>query len=241
MDCEKCQELLSDYIDGDLAFEERRLLSAHLEECLDCYSIRQDLEALVSFCEEHRGEYDPVPNSRAMWVRIRNAVEVERRADAVGVAVSSMDNRSGLWARLTSARLQLSFAQLAATVSVIAIVVSILTSAGLQRLKSSSSDPLQADLGMTRFGTTGPKINPDDRIRQQQIAISYWYDRVAQRKARWSPQVRDAFDRNITALDRAVDESKQQLMQNPHDEVSEEMLNAALNEKMELLKDFSEQ
>jgi hypothetical protein len=53
--------------------------------------------------------------------------------------------------------------------------------------------------------------------------------------------VRDAFDRNITALDRAVDESKQQLMQNPHDEVSEEMLNAALTEKMELLKDFSEQ
>jgi hypothetical protein len=38
-----------------------------------------------------------------------------------------------------------------------------------------------------------------------------------------------------------VNDSRQQLKQNPHDEISEEMLNAALNEKMELLKDFSEQ
>jgi hypothetical protein len=30
------------------------------------------------------------------------------------------------------------------------------------------------------------------------------------------------------------------LIQNPHDEVYEEMLNTALNDKMELLKEFSD-
>jgi hypothetical protein len=81
----------------------------------------------------------------------------------------------------------------------------------------------------------------DGRLRRQQFDINYWNQRVEQRKARWSSRVRDAFEKNLSAVDRTVMESRQQLMQNPHDEISEEMLNAALNEKMELLKDFSDQ
>ena len=38
-----------------------------------------------------------------------------------------------------------------------------------------------------------------------------------------------------------LDESLEELKSNPHDEVSEEMLNSALRDKMELLREFSEQ
>ena len=41
-------------------------------------------------------------------------------------------------------------------------------------------------------------------------------------------------------IDQAVNDSLNELNRNPHDEVSEEMLNAALNEKLTLLKEFSE-
>ena len=52
--------------------------------------------------------------------------------------------------------------------------------------------------------------------------------------------MRDAFDRNMRAIDEAVANSLNELKRNPHDEVSEQMLNDALNEKLELLKDFSD-
>ncbi len=52
--------------------------------------------------------------------------------------------------------------------------------------------------------------------------------------------MRDAFDRNLQVIDTALNESQQELNQSPHDEISEDALNAALRGKMELLKEFSE-
>ncbi len=79
-----------------------------------------------------------------------------------------------------------------------------------------------------------------DRFRQQQQIIDYWNQRVELNKARWNPQMRETFDRNMSVIDAAVNDSLRQLNQNPHDEVSEEILNAALNDKVELLKEFAE-
>jgi hypothetical protein len=52
--------------------------------------------------------------------------------------------------------------------------------------------------------------------------------------------MRETFDRNLQVIDQTVNDSLNSLSQNPHDEVSEEMLNAALNEKLSLLKEFAE-
>ena len=41
-------------------------------------------------------------------------------------------------------------------------------------------------------------------------------------------------------IDAAVDDSMGRLNQNPHDEVSEDILNAAMSDKIALLKEFSE-
>jgi len=70
--------------------------------------------------------------------------------------------------------------------------------------------------------------------------IAYWNERVEFNKARWSPQMRETFDRNLAVIDQTVNDSLNTLTQNPHDEVSEETLNAALNEKLSLLKEFAE-
>jgi len=89
----------------------------------------------------------------------------------------------------------------------------------------------------------GPVVTPAfnlDRMSQQQQAINYWNARIETNKARWSPQMRDTFDRNLNVIDQAVNDSLRELGRNPHDEVSEEMLNAALNEKIALLKEFSD-
>ncbi len=83
-------------------------------------------------------------------------------------------------------------------------------------------------------------MSVNDRYRQQQQVIAYWNERVDLNKARWNPQMRDTFDKNMSVIDAAVNDSMRQLSQHPHDEVSEEILNAALNDKVELLKEFGE-
>ena len=47
--------------------------------------------------------------------------------------------------------------------------------------------------------------------------------------------------RSVLVLDQSVKESLDDLQKNPHDEVAEEMLNVALRDKVELLREFSEQ
>lgn len=243
MNCEKCQELLSDYVDGDLSVEDSRHLAAHLDECVPCFTVSEDIDAIVSFCRDHRGEYDPVPNSRAMWVRIRNTIDADLEATQPHSALAA-DAEVGLWARLGMTKWHLSFAQLVATVSSIAIVVSIITTASLRRIRTASTG---TDASLAQSATPGAAVagrgsaDTGSRSGQEQLDINYWNQRIAQRKSQWSPQIRSAFEKNLSVIDRAVSESRQQLVQNPHDEVSEEMLNVALSEKRELLKDFSEQ
>jgi anti-sigma factor RsiW len=247
MNCEKCQELLSDFLDGALTDNEHRLLSAHMEECLECFHVRTELDEIVSFCRETRGQYDAPPNERALWLRIRNTIESQPRALATGASASGTTRRSTLrwWSHLMDRHWELTLPQLTAAVSVIIMAVALGTAFSLQQVKNTPQPETQsAGTAGSQSASSGVKAlasSVDDRVRRQQIAIDYWYERVTQRKRRWDPQMREAFDHNLTVLDQAVEDSRQRLKVNPHDEISEEMLNAALNDKMELLKEFSDQ
>ena len=52
--------------------------------------------------------------------------------------------------------------------------------------------------------------------------------------------MRETFDRNMKVIDQAVADSFNDLNRNPHDEISEQMLNESLNDKLALLKEFSD-
>jgi hypothetical protein len=229
MNCEKYQDLLSDFIDGSLAGDAHRSVESHLGVCPDCAEARNDLNSIVGYCLEQRGTYDPVPNERALWLRISNTIE----ATSASAVPTSIASGAGWWFRLMNRSWQLSFPQLAAAAALI-IVVSIVAVIGVRNLNFSGSGVQQAGLLPTLSGTS-----VTDRYRQQQQVIAYWNERVELNKARWNPQMRETFDKNMSVIDAAVNESLRQLTQNPHDEVSEEILNGALNDKEELLKEFA--
>jgi len=233
MNCEKYQDLLSDFIDGSLNPEIHNQVKGHLSACGICAEARSDLDAIVVFCREHRGEYDAVPNERALWLRISNIIESELPVSSP-VAVPKS---AGWWFRLMNRSWELSFPQLAASVAALVIVVSLVTVVGLSRFNFGSSSS-----GVQSSGLTLPSSNVpvEVRYRQQQQMIDYWNQRVELNKARWNPQMRETFDRNMSVIDAAVNDSLRQLNQNPHDEVSEEILNAAMNDKVELLREFAE-
>jgi len=122
---------------------------------------------------------------------------------------------------------------LASGVAAIVLVVSLLAVIGARRFSGSGVQSSGLSLA-----STGSSVQ--DRYRQRQQVIAYWNDRVELNKARWNPQMRETFDRNMSVIDAAVNDSLSQLTQNPHDEISEEILNGALNDKIQLLQEFSQ-
>ncbi len=232
MNCEKCQEWISDLLDGSISREDEISLSQHLTECLNCLMVRNDLESIVSYCHSTRGEHAAPPNERALWLRIRNMVEVEDASPTVTAKPTS--KRSWGW---LGRSWELSLPQLAASVAVIVLIVSLTTAVGLRRWQSPN--PTGAGIATAAMGVVGNSAVLD-RMRQQQLMIDYWNQRVEANKARWSPQMRETFDRNLKVIDQAVNDSLKDLNKSPQDEISEEMLNAALNEKLAILKEFAE-
>ncbi len=227
MNCEQCQELIHDFVDGSISRSDESILNTHLNECLDCDSVRHDLAAIVDFCRTRRGEYEAPPNAQALWLRIRNVIEAEQR----GPAVEQTERRPSFLGRWLGRTWELSLPQLAASVAAIVLLVSLATVVGLRRWGTGAPATQQTQVEAS---------NVNDRVWQRQQVINYWNQRVELNKARWSQDVRDSFNRSLVAIDQRVESSLEELKRNPHDEFTEQMVNDAMNEKLALLKDFSD-
>ena len=234
MNCEKCQDLVSDFLDGALSHEDQSTLNAHLQECLGCADVRNDLQSIVGFCRSQRGEYIAPSNEKALWQRIKIEIEASMRP----TSANALPVRRSFWSDWVGRSWELSFPQLVASAVAIVVLVSLSTAVGLRRWQSGGTPAFKSPSDSGSLSVASANVR--DRISQQQQLISYWNQRVEFNKSRWDPQMRETFDRNLKVIDQAVNDSVDALSQNPHDEVSEEMLNAALNEKLSLLKEFAD-
>jgi len=232
MNRENYQVLISDLVDGTLTAEDCQRVELHLSACPDCADARSDLSAIVEFCREHRGEYEALPNERALWVRISNVIEAETSIPSH----TDVPDSAGWWFRLMNRSWQLSFPKLAGLVAAIVLVVSIATGIGVRNISWLGGSGVQT----AGLPVGSASVPVEDRYRQQQQAVAYWNQRVEMNKARWNAQMRDTFDRNLGVIDGTVAESLQRLKDNPHDTVSEDVLNDALNDKIALLKEFAD-
>lgn len=230
MNCDRCQELIHDLLDGSISRSDELVLNTHLKECLDCESVRQDVSAIVGYCRSNRGEYEAPPNPQAMWLRIRNVVEAEGVTAAVAKAP-----RNSFLGGLMGRSWELSLPQLVSLTAAVVLCVSLITVVGVRRL---GTNPTSASVQEQKEVTNGSSVA--ERVWQRQQVISYWNQRVELNKARWSPEMRATFERNLQVIDQAVSQSLNELNRNPHDEISEQTLNESLNDKLALLKEFSD-
>jgi Putative zinc-finger len=229
MNCEKCQGLLSEFLDGTLTGEERTLLGRHLDDCPICMSVRDDLSAIVTTAQEVRDCTLAPANSRALWLRISNTIEAEReteRRTVAQVAAVVASRRENLITRVLNKRWTLSLPQLTAAIAALVVGVAAFTALSVQSLRRTP--PLEAQLPVAN---RTPASDPELELLMQ---------RIEQRKTRWSPRMREAFEHNLSVIDAAVNDSREQLDQSPHDEVSEEALNDAMSHKKELLREFAD-
>ena len=191
------------------------------------------MSSIVSFCRESRGQYDAPPNDQALWLRIRNTVESEHVTNAAAQNPTRQARRESWLSRSMRRSWELSFSQMVTAVVAIIIFASLATVFSLRSLQNNSGSAttnLNSTGGQTVALTTsngGAQVfELKDRPWQQQ-QINYLTQVVEQHKSHWNPQVRADFERNLDLLDQTVNESLQKLSVHPHDDVTEEMLNAA--------------
>lgn len=243
MNCEQCQEFLSEYIDGELELQVSAEINAHLGLCAECAELHEDFAGILGFCDKKgMTEETAPPNAQAMWCRINNVIEAEIKPEIVKVNAQA---KKGFFSnRIWS----LSFSQMVTAVVGIAIISSLLTFVGLKNateptdVSSASAQPqtlFEKVLSKVGLADT-PKQSRERRISEQQTAIDYWNNRVEARRTQWNRNLREAFDRNLQEIDQVVNEYTLILEENPQDDLSSEMLDSALNEKMNLLREFSD-
>ncbi len=245
MNCGNYQNLISAYLDGELDEDLWSAVEVHMESCVECSEVFADFNKILQVCDDSFSQEALPPNSNALWCRINNVIECEdqvSRTEVVGAPAR------GWVSRFWHESLNLSTLQIASSVAGIALVSSLLTVVAFKNL-TTPSDPLATDdsqptvfekvLGQLGVGETAIQRN-DRRLKEQRAAIDYWRNRVEARRATWNVETRLVFDRNLSEIEKAVTEYSRLLRENPDDAISNEMLDSALKEKMELLREFSE-
>ncbi len=248
MNCENCQDLLSEYIDGELNVVDAANVQTHLEMCVECAELHLDFSSILGFYDKKDAVNEVfTPNSQALWCRIHNEIENEVKPEIAKEIEIKKANRTW-FERVWDFTWQLSFTQTVSAVLGIALLSSLLTIVGIRNYSATNEFTADSTMSPNLFervlGRLGvmdtPRETREKRLKEQQTAIDYWNNRVEARKAQWNSHLREAFDRNLQEIDQVVNEYTEILEENPQDSVSSEMLDSAMNEKMELLKGFSE-
>ena len=235
MNCEYCQELISVYLDNELEPEVASDVRMHLAVCAGCAKTCEDFAMILDFCDLDETEHSVPPNSKALWCRINNLIETEISPKIPQEIIEEKSKRS--W--------QFSFGQVFASILGIALISSLLTIVGIKNYSagdvSANAAPSIFDRALSKIGLVEtPQLARENRVREQQAAIEYWNKRVEEKRINWAANLREAFDRNLIQIDQTVYEYDKILQENPQDDLSSEMLDSALNEKMALLREFSE-
>jgi hypothetical protein len=216
-------------------------ISGHISVCTECALLYEDFSTILANCGPELSADTIPPNSRALWCRINNVIESDLETKPV-----PEPEKLSWFARGWN----LTFSQAGAAVLGVAVISSLLTVVGIRNYIEPTGDDFtsQSKESQTTFekvlSTVGLIDSPESarirRVAEQQAVIEYWNKRVQARRQQWDARMRDAFDRNVIEIDQAVREYTIQLENDPNDDLSGEMLDSALNEKMNLLREFAE-
>ena len=238
MNCEECKNLISVFMDDELDAARAEAVRTHLSICNECAHVCEDFASILDVCTSEKPSDLVPPNSQALWCRINNIIESEKKPDAEPTGEEPRR------------RWRFSFVQVATAVFCVAVVSSLITvlavrsylqPAAVESASRSTAEQSVFEKVLGRIGLMDtPQQARERRLKEQQAAIDYWNARVQTRRVQWDRATRDAFDRNLQVIDESVNDYTMILSQDPDDELSGEMLDSVLDDKMNLLRDFSD-
>ncbi|HYM00946.1 MAG TPA: zf-HC2 domain-containing protein [Blastocatellia bacterium] len=226
--CDQCTDLLSDYIDGSLELGEQTKVEHHVGECEHCRGIRDDLLQIVQFSRKLPLHTPP----SALWHRIKAEIELEARPNIRSKAAM-------WWSSLRSPGPSQGFhwAAAAATLVTVAALVVVMQTGVIFRSTPSRSGP---DSSGTPIQNAQPATADETDINDMKQRIQALDDLAKQRSVSWSPDVKSAFNRDMSYLDQTLAQCHHELSDNPHDDVCREMMLNAYREKVRLLEGFTD-
>jgi len=220
MRCQQYQELISDYIDGLLEMGEQAKVEHHISVCENCRAVRDDLLQIVHF-SRHLPLRDP---SNAVWAGIKANIEAEGELGSLSRRVSrwwgmARHASAGPWTAVAAAG-----------------IVLLSVTFFLVQYKSAGSRPFtEAGLGPVS-ATAADTTN----MKEMEQRISQLNADIEQRKVRWDPEMRTAFDRDMLYVDETLVRCHHELSDNPSDDVCREMMLGAYREKVRVMEGFTD-
>jgi putative zinc finger protein len=256
MDCAALDELLADYLEGDLGPAERREVEAHVASCVRCSALLRDLEAIRSSATE-LPELTP---SRDLWSGIAQRIDTpvipfaQRPAPNVATRTRNLDRlkRAAIAAALVAVTAGVTYtltvAQKGGGSANSAIATNRPSTRGTAAPSGTDSAQVEtiaptasesASSPTTKPGSTGPQAQA---VNNSPEADTYFreIDRLrtvfTRNRAQLDPRTIAIIETNLKVIDEAIAQSKAALAQDPASRFLNKQLNSALDKKLELLR-----
>ncbi|HTI39567.1 MAG TPA: zf-HC2 domain-containing protein [Vicinamibacterales bacterium] len=204
---------LSEYLDDDLSASERRSVEAHLQECADCRTTLAELHGVV----ERAGSLPARPPVSDLWDGI------ETRIGATAPPAS----RRSAW------RISFTLPQFAAAALALMVLsggaVWIAQHGGRATSLQTVGATANASGGERRVPVTFSDANYDEAVADLEQALQSG-------RGSLDPQTIDIIENNLQAIDRAIDQSRHALEQDPANIYLNNHLAEAKQQKLTLLR-----
>jgi anti-sigma factor RsiW len=187
---------LSEYLDDELRPEERRQVTAHLEQCRECRATLDELRRVVS---EAKALRDSAPTSD-LWSTVAARIE----------PASQRRLRISPFRRALSSRLSFTLPQLAA-----AGLALMVLSGGLVWMARSGNP--RAD-----FQPVSAQVDTDPAVIPAHFADRHYDEAIADlqstleaERSKLDPETVRVLENNLAAIDQAIDQSRRALQADP--------------------------
>ncbi len=196
--CAECQNLLSDYLDGDLSERRRAEVDAHVRDCARCAALRNDLARII-----HASASLPLhtPSTR-VWEGISREIAGESRI---------LSGPRAWWDRLGARRFDFSVSARQLTAAAAAVVV---LAGALWAINVASPGALsQGNWGGFGTNTVVTQVPLSFTEKRQEVerlrtAVDDMSRRLDQRQAGWSADLRATYAKSVSDLDVRIGESQ---------------------------------
>lgn len=217
---------LSGYLAGDVDVHERVRIDAHLAECAECREVLSGLERVVTLAREVADVEPP----RDLWPGIEAALAgagPEKGDDHVIALPTAHVRPVGPGRRIGPGRL-----------AAAAVLLVAATATATWRLASSTSESPSGDVALLSGGADGARgvaasVAPQD-LADQLAELQQVYDSA---RESLDPNTVLVLERNLTAIERAIADSRSALAHDPGNAFLSEHLERMYERKMSYLQD----
>lgn len=219
---------LSDYLSGDVDADARARIDAHLAECRQCREVLAGLQRVVARAQE-AADVEP---SRDLWPGIEEAlVDADRRGredDVIALPTARV--------RPTRPRLRLGPARLTAAAALLVAVTATATWRLAAATSASPPEPSRSQAG-TSIGAQKVAVpSPPQDLSDQLAALQQVYDSA---RESLDPNTVLVLERNLTAIERAITDSRSALEHDPGNAFLSEHLDRMYQRKLIYLQDVA--